>query len=98
MKKIVFLMTLLAIACTNSLAQSSVSINTDGSSPAPSAILDVKSTDKGILVPRMTTTQRTAIASPANGLLVYDNTTVSFWFYDGTTWVNLAPQKVLADG
>lgn len=57
--------------------------------PDPSAKLDITSTNSGILIPRMTTAQRTAIASPANGLLVYDNTTNSFWFYDGTIWTEL---------
>ncbi|WP_297290837.1 hypothetical protein, partial [Oceanicoccus sp.] len=42
-----------------------VSINTDGSSPDESAMLDVKSTTKGMLIPRMDSTQRVAITSPA---------------------------------
>jgi hypothetical protein len=54
--------------------------------PHPSAALDVNSTNKGLLIPRMTTTQRVAIASPLKGLLVFDNTTSSFWFYNGTAW------------
>jgi hypothetical protein len=54
--------------------------------PHPSAALDVNSTNKGLLIPRMTTTQRVAIASPLKGLLVFDNTTSSFWFYNGTVW------------
>ena len=54
-------------------------INCD--TPEASAVLEIESTDKGILVPRMTTTQRTDITSPANGLLVFDETNGSFWFY-----------------
>jgi hypothetical protein len=54
--------------------------------PHPSAALDVNSTNKGLLIPRMTTTQRVTIASPLKGLLVFDNTTSSFWFYNGTAW------------
>jgi len=53
----------------NVLAQS-VSINTDGSAPNSSAALDIKSDSKGLLIPRLTATQRSAIASPATGLLV----------------------------
>jgi hypothetical protein len=47
-----------------------VSINTDGSSPDGSAMLDVKSSDKGLLAPRMTSAQRDAISTPAEGLLI----------------------------
>ncbi|MFK7982643.1 MAG: hypothetical protein AB8G86_21875 [Saprospiraceae bacterium] len=54
-----------------------------------SAIMNVESTEKGILIPRMTTTQRTSINNPAKGLLVFDNTTNSFWFYDGSNWSDL---------
>jgi len=66
-----------------------VGINTDGSSPDSSAILDVKSTDKGMLVPRMTTAQRTTISNPATGLLVFDTDTESFWFRETGNWVEL---------
>ena len=67
-----------------------VGINKDGSSPDPSAMLDVKSTDKGLLLPRMTTIQRIAIASPANGLAVFDTDTKSFWFFNGAAWIESA--------
>ena len=56
------------------------------STPNASAQLDVTSTSKGLLVPRMTTAQRTAIASPANGLMVYDTNLNAFYFYNGSTW------------
>jgi len=61
------------------------SINTDGTTPDASAILDISSTDKGILIPRMTSAQRTAI-SGTTGLLIYDTTTDSFWYHDGSAW------------
>ncbi|MCP4002222.1 MAG: hypothetical protein GY727_15035, partial [Gammaproteobacteria bacterium] len=67
-----------------------VGINTDGTAPDGSAMLDVKSTDKGMLVPRMTTNQRNDISSPATGLLVFDETTGSFWFYNGSIWEDLS--------
>jgi hypothetical protein len=66
-----------------------VSITNDASSADESAMLDVKSTDKGVLVPRLTTTQRTAISNPADGLLVYDSTSASFWFYSAGDWIEL---------
>jgi len=65
----------------------SVGVNTD--SPNASAILDATSTTKGFLPPRMTTTQKNAIASPAAGLVVYDNTTNKLQCYNGSTWNDL---------
>jgi hypothetical protein len=54
-----------------------------------SAVLQADSTTKGFLPPRMTTTQRNAIASPAAGLIVYDTTLNLPHFYNGTIWVSL---------
>src|SRR5215831_4689990 len=69
----------------------SVSINTDGTLPSASAMLDVKSTTKGLLIPRMTLAQRNAIASPATGLLVFQSDIVpGFYYYTGSGWINLA--------
>ena len=56
----------------------------------PSAMLDVESDTKGMLIPRMTTTQRNVISNPAEGLLVYDITESSFYFRQGTGWVRLS--------
>ncbi len=67
-----------------------VSITTTGNVPDNSAMLDVVSTNKGMLIPRMTTNQRNLIASPATGLLVFDTSTASFWFHNGTDWENLS--------
>lgn len=54
-----------------------------------SAILDLTSTALGLLLPRMTTAQMTAIASPAEGLLVWDTTTNDLKGYDGANWCYL---------
>jgi hypothetical protein len=84
MKKLFFLA--LGLIALNATAQS-VSINTDGSTADNSAILDVKSTDKGILIPRMTEAQRNLITTPATGLLIYQtDATAGFYFYNGTAW------------
>lgn len=85
MKKLVLLL-FLAIGLN---AMSQVAINTDGSDPDNSAMLDVKSTTKGMLLPRMTSAERIAIASPATGLTVYDLTTQSYWYYNGTAWATI---------
>ena len=79
------------IAGSNLVAQS-VSINDDASVAHPSAMLDVKVTaaaKKGVMVPRMTSAERAAIAAPAKGLLVFDNTTSSFWYHNGLVWTEI---------
>lgn len=80
---------LFTLSFFNAAYSQNVAINTDGSIANNSAMLDIKSTTKGMLIPRMTTAQRTAIASPATALLVYDTDANSFWFYNGSTWANL---------
>ena len=59
-------------------------------SPHASSLVDIQSTNKGLLLPRMTTAQRTAIASPAAGLLVYDTSLNSMFMYDGIQWQTFA--------
>ncbi len=74
------------------LFSQSVAINTDGSLPDNNAILDIKSNSKGILIPRLTTLQRTSIAGPSVGLTVYDIDTYNHWVYRGDVnggWVEL---------
>ncbi len=64
-----------------------VGINSDGSSPDASAMLDIESDTAGILIPRMTISQRDAISSPATGLLIYQtDDVVGFYHYDGSNW------------
>ncbi len=53
----------------------------------PSAIVDFESTNKGILIPRMTEVEKDAIIMPAIGLMIYQNNEVSgFYYYNGTDW------------
>ncbi len=63
-------------------------------SPDPSAILDLTSTDKGMLVPRVTTALRMAIPSPATGLLVFDTDLGCFYYYFNT-WISLCQPSVV---
>lgn len=73
-------------------ASQSVGINTTGAVADPSAMLDVTSTTKGVLIPRMTKAQKTAIAAPATGLLIFQNApdSTGFYYYNGTAWVWLS--------
>ncbi len=75
---------LIFLFCVVSFAQ--VGINTN--LPDTSAVLDISSTDKGLLMPRMSTAQKEAIVNPATGLIVYDTTLNSFVFYNGVAWVS----------
>lgn len=54
-----------------------------------SSVLDIKSTSKGLLIPRLTNAERNAIASPANGLMVYQTDgTSGFYYFNGTAWIS----------
>lgn len=81
---------MLAVLMTNSILvfAQSLAINTDGSTAHVSAILDVKSTDKGVLIPRLTNLQKLAIpfVSLTTGLLVYDIDEETFSFFNGFQW------------
>lgn len=54
--------------------------------PNSSAQLEVSSINKGLLIPRMTTSQRLAINNPANGLMVYDTDKNELYHHNGTSW------------
>ena len=81
MKKI-FVLTIVLLSLVKGYSQNT-SINATGASPNPSAMLDVSATNKGMLIPRMTSAQRVAIASPATGLMVFDTDINSFYTYNG---------------
>jgi trimeric autotransporter adhesin len=78
---------LITICGYHSYAQS-LAINTDGSTANTSAMLDVKSTLKGVLIPRMSRTERNAIASPATGLMIFQNApdSIGLYYYNGAGW------------
>ncbi len=83
------IITLYLLLHTFFVTKAQVAINTDGTDPDASAILDVNSTNKGMLIPRMTTAEREAISSPATGLLVYDTDENSFWYYESSEWIEI---------
>ena len=59
--------------------------------PAASALLDLTSTSKGMLVPRMTAAQKNAIASPSTGLLLFQtDAPIGFYYYTGANWLNIS--------
>ncbi|MBK6966759.1 MAG: hypothetical protein IPH20_23385 [Bacteroidales bacterium] len=89
---------ILLFLVTGLSAWSQVAINTDGSDPDNSAMLDVKSTGKGFLPPRMTTGQRNAIASPVEGLVIYNTDEKGLNIFNGTDWTPLMPIPVFECG
>ncbi len=68
---------------------SSGSVNIGSPTTDASAKFSVTSTTQGFLPPRMTTTQKNAISSPAAGLMVYDNTLGKYNYYNGSSWQEL---------
>jgi len=86
----VFVCMLFLLAAPPALRGQGVAINSSNADPDASAMLDVSSTSKGMLIPRMTSSKRTSISSPATGLLVYQtNSPAGFYFYDGSSWTHL---------
>ncbi len=86
---------LVFLACTIGGIAQGVGIGT--TTPAASAQLDVSSTTKGFLPPRMTTEQRNAISNPAAGLVIFNTTTNSLEIRNNSAWVLLSPAKPLAE-
>ncbi|MGB8195274.1 MAG: tail fiber domain-containing protein [Chitinophagaceae bacterium] len=89
-----FLLMMICFAWNASDAQN-VAINTDGSLPDRNAMLDIKSSNKGLLIPRMNTQARLRIPN-TQGLLVYDINTNSFWYNTGRQWRNLSAAETLS--
>lgn len=85
MKKMIILIAAVIFALNAGLFAQSVGINEDGSTPDSKAMLDVKSTTKGFLVPRMTAAERGAITSPPTGLIVYQTDGTSGFYYNAGT-------------
>jgi len=67
--------------------------------PQTSSILEVESTEQGVLLPRMSTSQRTSIVDPANGLTVFDTDLQSYYFYnlDNSSWESLSSSRLNRD-
>jgi trimeric autotransporter adhesin len=89
MRTITFCLFVILLCTAYNTTAQSLAINTDGSTANTSALLDVKSTDKGILIPRMSKTQKNAITSPATGLLIFQDApdSTGFYYYGGSSWL-----------
>ena len=88
------------ICISVNLYSQGVAVNETGDPPDASAMLDVKSTTGGLLIPRMDATQRGNITNPATGLLVYQtDSPAGFYYFTGAEWIRLSSTLItqLAD-
>lgn len=75
----------------NDVYNTSGEVGIGTSSPSASALLDVTSTNKGILIPRMTASQKNAISSPTTGLLIFQtDAPAGFYYYNGSSWTSIS--------
>ena len=87
MKQLICAFGLIALSTTNTAFAQGMSVNTAGTAADSSSMLDVASTTKGMLVPRMTAAQKTAISSPATGLMIFQTDgSAGFYYYTGSAW------------
>ena len=99
MKRILLLSTMAFLLLGSGLQvqAQNIGINADGSLPDPNAILDIKASDKGLLIPRTSTVTRLTIPN-TKGLMVYDTTMSAFWFNDGSQWQQLSGGSAALSG
>jgi hypothetical protein len=79
--------------CFTVSAQVGIGTNT----PDNSAVLEMQSTNKGVLFPRLTSSQRIAINAPSSGLYVFDSDTKSLWYFNGLLWINTVTEAAYGD-
>jgi hypothetical protein len=80
-------LTLMFAFCVAVIHAQNVGINETGAAPAVSAILDVAAANKGLLMPRLANHE--TVPAPATGLIVYNTTTNTFWYFNGTIWIEI---------
>lgn len=90
MKNIRLLLVLILITANSIVLAQGVAINEDGSVPAESAILDLKSNNKALLITRLSNTERDAITTPIGGMIIYNTDEALLQFFDGSIWHNLS--------
>jgi hypothetical protein len=92
-KQVLAFLLIFQLVAVSKLYSQNIAVNATGSLPDTSAVLDVSSTSKGLLLPRMTTTQVSAITLPATGLIIFNTTINAFEVNIGTAsspnWVTL---------
>src|SRR5687767_11387166 len=90
MKKLIITVFFTTIVLTFLSSSVIAQVGVGTATPDASAQLDITSTTKGLLIPRMTAAERTTIATPATGLMVYQiDATPGFYYYNGSTWAQI---------
>ena len=85
----------LSVSANSIITQTAINAGVNNTTPETRALLDLSSTDKGLLIPRLTTAQRLLIDTTTNagniaGLIVYDLTSKGYWFFNGVKWLELS--------
>ena len=83
------------VLSSNKIDAQSMGISSGAITPDPSSILEMRTTTKGVLIPRMATAERDLISLPANGLMIYNTSTSRFNFYNGSAWVILVSDSAV---
>lgn len=87
----VYLIILLITGIPTFLSAQNAGIN--NTTPDSSAILDITSNSKGLLIPRMTSLKRNSISNPAKSLIVFDSTANAFYYFNGGNWKSLMTEQ-----
>ncbi|MCX6316617.1 MAG: tail fiber domain-containing protein [Bacteroidetes bacterium] len=91
MKKNLFHSIIISAALITSISVQAQNVGIGTNNPAYSAALDISSTNKGLLIPRLTVLQKMAIDTPVIGLMIYQTDAApGFYFYNGTGWTNIS--------
>jgi hypothetical protein len=86
----IILMLINVLFVSEIIAQNVAITDDDSYTAKPSAMLDIKSTTKGLLIPRLRSTVRNSMVDPERGLLVFDSDLNSFFYYNGSEWVKIS--------
>lgn len=89
------MMLLILNLCNHKITAQSMGISSTSITPDASSILEMRTTSKGVLIPRMTSAERDLISLPANGLMIYNTSTSRFNFYNGSAWVILVSDSAV---
>jgi len=87
------IISIILFCCVSASYSQNIGIGTN--TPHTSAALEIQDSARGVLIPRMTLSQRTSIQNPAEGLIVYQtDSTKGFWYFSNNSWVNFRNTEI----